>query len=119
MAATWILTEGEAFVLTATVKRDGTGVNLDAYDSVTVQVHDSQAAFGPNQISVLGTPDADQTTNPGVVTFSLTTTHTNLPTGKTDFRGVWCIQCKTTDNALVERTLQGECIILRNPYAVI
>lgn len=114
-------TEMEAFVLEVTVKRRGTGagVNLDPYDTVTLQVHDNQAAFGTNQLSVLGTPDADQTTNPGVVLFTLSQTNTQLPSGATDFAGVWSVQCKTNDNSLNERTYPGECIIFRNPFVTI
>lgn len=113
--------ENEAFVLTATVRRRGTGaaVDLDAYDTVTLQIHDRQVAFGTNQLSVAGTPDPDQTTNRGVVTFSLSSSNTALATGKTDFSGHWSIQCKTNDNSLNERTYMGECVILRNPFVVV
>lgn len=114
-------TEGEAFVYEVTVRRRGTGaaVNLDAYDSVTLVIHDAQAVSGTNQASILGTPDADQTTNTGLVRFTFTTTNTNLATGKTDFSGHWSVLCKTTDNALSERTIRGECVIHRNPFVVV
>lgn len=111
--------EGDAFILAVTVKRDGVGVNLSVYDTVTLVIHDGQAAFGTNHISVTGTPDADQTTNPGLVWFTLTQANTNLPTGKTDMRGVWCVFCAKTDNTLRERTFSREAVILRNPYVAV
>lgn len=113
--------ENEAFVLTATVRRRGTGEaeDLDAYDSVTLQVHDRQIVAGTLQLSILGTPDADQTTNKGVVRFALASSNTLLASGKTDFAGHWSIQCRTTDGALNERTYMGECVILRNPFVVV
>lgn len=114
-------TEGEAFVYEVTVRRRGTGdaVNLDAYDVVTLQIHDAQDAFGTNDVSINGTKDPDQATNTGLVRVTFATTNTQMAAGKTDFFGHWSVLCKTNDNSLSERSARGECVIHRNPFAAV
>jgi hypothetical protein len=112
-----ILTEGDSVTYTITVKRAGAAVNLTPYSSIIFYAHDNGAVEGTNQVNGLSCAVTDAAN--GIVTVTLTATHSGITGPATMSEGVWALKLVTSSGSLPEYTRQEPFLILKNPFIVV
>lgn len=112
-----ILTEGDSVTYTITVKRAGSAVSLTPYSSVIFYAHDNMAVEGTNLVNGLSCAVTDAAN--GVVTVTLTATHSGVPSPSTMIEGVWALKLVTSSGSLPEYTRQEPFLIYKNPFIAV